>query len=338
MNLRTFFSLLTGGQIKVLGTLSKAARDYHRVAFLAAGLSSGWLQRLTNGPVAFGTLVSGLTIDRAMHDGLKAWLQIGVALGELSLKPDGYVASGKISRMFTDPKNDAAAAFVEELAYLHNSLITQAPERLRNGQFFTLGDQDARMIARSSRLVEPFICEALAGVVPKNGPFNLLEIGCGAAAYIRAAALRNPELTALGIDLQAGAAALATENIAGWGLNSRVAIEVGDIRKRRAEAAFDLATLHQNIYYFPVAERVGLLSHVRSFLKKGGQVLLTTICQGGGSTSAILDLWGSMTADCGRLPDPAEMVAQIEKAGFTDVTATRLIPGESFYSFAGTNR
>ncbi|MFA6466039.1 MAG: hypothetical protein WCT30_09815, partial [Desulfurivibrionaceae bacterium] len=98
MNLRTFFALLSGGQLKVLGTLGKVARDYHRVAFLAAGLSSGWLQRLTSGPVAFDTLVAGLKIDRAMHDGLKSWLRIGVALGELSLKPEGYVANGKISR------------------------------------------------------------------------------------------------------------------------------------------------------------------------------------------------------------------------------------------------
>jgi SAM-dependent methyltransferase len=247
------------------------------------------------------------------------------------------VANGKLSRMLTDPNNDAAAAFVEELAYLHNALITQAPERMRNGHFFTLGDQNARMIARSSRLVEPFICEALAAVLPKHGPVKLLEIGCGAAAYIRSAALRNPELTALGIELQAEAAALATENIANWGLASRVSIEIGDIRKRSTDATFDLATLHQNIYYFPVVERADLLSHVRSFLKKGGHVLLTTICQGRGSTAAILDLWGAMTADCGRLPEPTEMVAQIEKAGFAGVTAKRLIPGESFYSFVGTN-
>ena len=337
MTFRAFLSLLRGGQIRVLGSLSKAARDYHRVAFLAAGLTSGLLRRLAVGPVALDALATDPQIDPGMHDGLKAWLQAGVALGELGLQPDGYVVRGKLARALTDPNNDAAAAFVEELAYLHNTLITQSPERLRADHPFTLADQNARMIARSSRLVEPFIYEALAGVVPKHGPVRLLEIGCGAAAYIRSAALRNPELTAVGVELQAEAAALATENIARWNLGARVSIEAGDIRRRKPDASFDVATLHQNIYYFPVAERTGLLCHVRSFLKTGGRLLLTTVCQGRGSTAAVLDLWGAMTAGCGRLPEPTEMVAQMEKAAFAGVTARSLIPRESFYAFVGTN-
>jgi SAM-dependent methyltransferase len=337
MTLRTFLSLFRGGQLRVLRSLSKAARDYHRVAFLAAGLSSGVLRRLAVGPVALDALAADLHIDPAMHDGLKAWLQAGVALGEVGRRPAGYVVQGKLSRILTDPNHDAAAAFVEELAYLHNTLITQSPERLRQGQPFSLADQNARLIARSSRLVEPFICEALTGVVPGHGPVKLLEIGCGAAAYIRCAARWNPELTAVGVELQAEAAALATENIARWNLGPRVSIAVGDIRRLTPDPAFDLATLHQNIYYFPVAERTGLLRHVRSFLKTGGRLLLTTVCQGRGSTAAVLDLWGAMTAGCGRLPEAAEMVAQIETAGFAGVTARRLIPGESFYAFVGTN-
>ena len=45
-----------------------------------------------------------------------------------------------------------------------------------------------------------------------------------------------------------------------------------------------------------------------------------------------------MTEGCGRLPTPAEMAAQLEEAGFLDVTRRSLIPGESFYSFVGANR
>lgn len=337
MNLRTFISLLRGGQITVLRALSKTAREYHRVAFLAGGLNGGLLQRLADTPIAFDALAADLQIDPAMHDGLRAWLQAGVALGELDLTPRGYLLHGKLSLKLMDANHDAAAAFVEELAYLHNTLITQAPKRLRNGHPFTLADQNARLIARSSRLAEPFICEALAEAVPTQGPVKLLEIGCGAAAYIRYAALRNPELTALGVELQAEAAAVATDNIARWNLETRVSIEVNDIRRKNPEASFDLATLHQNIYYFPVAERTGLLRHVRSFLKPGGRLLLTTLCRGRGSTAAVLDLWGAMTAGCGRLPEPTEMTYQTREAGFADVTARNLIPGESFYAILGTN-
>ena len=38
MNLRTFIALLRGGQLAVLPAVGRATRDYHRVAFLAAGL------------------------------------------------------------------------------------------------------------------------------------------------------------------------------------------------------------------------------------------------------------------------------------------------------------
>jgi hypothetical protein len=337
LTFRTVMTLLRGGKLRVLGSLSKVARDYHRVAFLAGALTSGLLHRLAVGPITLDALAADLRIDPARCDGLKAWLQAGVALGELGLQPEGYVAQGTLSRMLTDPNNDAAAAFVEELACLHNTLLTQAPERLRTGHPFTLADQNARMVARSSRLVEPFVCEALAGVVPKHGPVKLLEIGCGAAAYIRSAARCNPELTAVGVELQADAAALAMANIVRWSLGNRVSIEVCDIRDRNPEASFDLATLHQNIYYFPVPERTGVLGHVRSFLKRGGRLLLTTLCQGRGSTAAVLDLWGAMTTGCGRLPAPTELVAQLEAAGFSGVTARRLIPRASFYAFVGTN-
>jgi len=114
-------------------------------------------------------------------------------------------------------------------------------------------------------------------------------------------------------------------------------VEVGDIRRRAPAAAFDLATLHQNIYYFPAAERPALLRHVRGFLKPGGRLLLTTECLGSSTAAAVLDLWGAMTAGCGRLPEPDELAAQLAAAGFAGVAARSLIPGESFYAFVGTN-
>ena len=271
MNLRTFLSLLQSGQLAAFTSVGKATRAYHRVAFLAAGLHSGWLRRLAVGPVPLATLAADLQLAPERRDGLETWLQVGVAVGELRSGPNGYAVRGRLARQLLDPRNDAAAAFVEELASLHHALIAQTPERLAAGRPFTLAEQDARVIARSSRLVELFICEALAGVIPDRGPFRLLEIGCGAGAYIRWACQRNPELTAVGVELQEAAAALAGENMTSWGLSSRVTVEVGDIRRRAPTAVFDLATLHQNIYYFPVAERPALLRHVRGFLKPGGQ-------------------------------------------------------------------
>src|SRR5262249_17230286 len=90
-----------------------------------------------------------------------------------------------------------------------------------------------------------------------------------AAARRPSAAAPIPELTALGLELQPDAAALARDNVAHWKLTDRVTIEVGDILQRAPEAVFDVATLHQNIYYFPMDARVGTLRHVRAFLEPG---------------------------------------------------------------------
>ncbi len=335
MTLRTLASLIRNRQFRILLSLSRTVRGYHRLAFVASGLSSGVLRRLAAGPVSPERLAVDFAADDSMRAGLVAWLQLGERLGELQGGPSGYKLRGKLSRKLVDPTYDAAAAFVEEVATLHNTLITQSPDRLRRASRFTLADQDGRLVARSSRIVEPLICEAIDAVIPAHGPVRLLEIGCGSAAYIRYAAERNSELTALGLELQPSAAALAVENISQWGLGKRVTIEVGDVRQRRTEPVFDVATLHQNIYYFPVESRVGVLRHVGQFLQPGGRLLLTTVCQGRGVTGSILNLWGTMTEGCGGLPTPTEMVAQLREAGFLDVTYTGLVPGEGFYSFVG---
>ena len=336
MKLRTALSLLRGGKLRLLLSVTGAMRRHHRVLFLAAGTSSGLFRRLADGPVPFDRLAEELLGDPSMRDGLEAWLRVGVGLGELGVGPHGYRLRGTLARKLADPRHDAAAALVEEAARLHGAWILETPARLRAGRRFTLADQDGRLVARSSRVVEPFVCEAVDEVVPRSGPVRLLEIGCGSAVYLRHAAARNPELTALGLELQPEVAALAAENVSAWGLAARVAIEAGDVMERAVEAAFDLATLHNNIYYFPVEDRVRVLRHVRAFLEPGGRLLVTTLCRGKGAGVDILDLWASMTEGCGRLPTRTELITQLEQAGFGAIQATSLIPGESLHAFVGS--
>jgi SAM-dependent methyltransferase len=258
-----------------------------------------------------------------------------VWLGELGGGPEGYVLRSRLARRLADPAHDAGAAMVQEGGTLHPRWILETPRRLRTGARFTLADQDGALVARSSRVLEPIVGEAVDDVVPPRGRVRLFEIGCGTGIYIHRAATRNAELSALGLDLQPDAAALARANVEAWGLSGRVTIEVGDVRERPPRPEFDLVTLHNNIYYFPVGERVDLLRHVRAFLDRGGRLLLTTLCLGPGVAVDILNLWGAMTAGCGRLPTPAEMITQMEQAGFTAVRRTSLIPRDSFYAFVG---
>src|SRR5262245_36968834 len=214
MKLRTLGALLGSGQVPFLFSLVREMRCYHRLVFVGAALSNGLLRRLAAGPVTLEMLSAELNVAPPMREGLEAWLQLGVAIGELRFGIEGYALRGRLSRRLSKAANDAAAAFIEEIAMLHHFIITQTPVRLRRNQRLALAEQDGRLVARASRLAEPFICEALDEAIPRRGPVRLFEIGCGAASFIRYAAARNPQLTALGLELQPAVADLAAANIA----------------------------------------------------------------------------------------------------------------------------
>lgn len=62
-------------------------------------------------------------------------------------------------------------------------------------------------------------------------------------------------------------------------------------------------------------------------------MLLTTCCQGGSLGIEALNLWGASNAHGGRLPAVAEMVRQLDEAGYRSIETMRLIPGDSFHAF-----
>lgn len=338
MNLRTLGRLIRRGDLLVLLAVGRLQRTYYRLCFLAAASQAGLLARLARGPVGFEQLAADYAPDPARHDGLRAWLDFGVRLGELRAEDGRYALGSWLGRRLARPQHDAAAALIEEAGTLHHALLLQGLSRLRAGNGFTLADQDGSLIARSSRLLEPFVHEAVDAVIPPTGAVRLLEIGCGSGTYIRRAAALNTGLTAVGLELQPVVAEQARENLRVWNLVDRVSVEVCDIRNQVAEPSFDVATLHNNIYYFTVAERPRLLAHVRGFLRRGGRLLITTACVGGRPEAEVLNVWAAMTERCGRLPSARELEQQILEAGYTSVRSRRLIPGQSYFAFVAETR
>ncbi len=333
MRLNALFAFLRSGQFRLSQRLARIINPFYRAAFLSAAASCGLLTRLAAGPVPLERLAAELAPEAPTPEALEAWLQVGVRLGELQLVPEGYTLRSPLARQLADPQNDAWAAFLQETTDLHYQLLHRLPHRLKVNRQFTLADQDGELIARSSRLLEPLVFAAIDAVLPQGGPLRLLEVGCGSGTYMRHAARRNPQLQVLGVELQPQVAEAARRNLRAWELADRVAVEVGDIRSRPPTQHFDMVTLHNNIYYFPVNSRPGLLAFLRGFLKPGGRLLITTGCRGGSPMMALLDLWGAATAGCGRLPTPREMKQQLGQAGYHRISATRLYPMDTYYSF-----
>lgn len=336
MKLSTLWSLLRDGRLPLLLKLSRLLNSNYRTNFLSAAASSGLLELLAAGPLPFQEIAAHLAPDPACHDALNAWLEVGIKLGDLQQAEQGYALGSRLAKKLADPKHDYAAAFLEEAVVLHSDLIHRFPVLAKENRRFTLADQDGELIARSSRVIEPLVCEAIDTALPKTGACRLLEVGCGSGVYLKYSLERNPQLIALGIELQPQVAEVARRNLEGWGLKQRADIVTGDIRDKTPRPVFDLATLHNNIYYFPFARRPELLSFLRGFLKPGGRLLLTTGCRGGSVIMELLNLWGAATEGCGKLPTPQEMVQHLRDGGFSGIETRRLYPFESFYSFQGT--
>ena len=333
MRISTLFEWVGNGQLVLLLGANRLLTALYRTFFIMAAAECGLLRLLAAGPATLDRIAAELGVRDGERDGLEAWLAVGVRLRELGVDAGGYRLRSRIARALAFEANDAVLAILEEVVDLHRPLLLETPSRLRSGRHFTLADQDGALVARSSRIAEPIVREAIDEAVPERGPLRLLEVGCGSGIHVKYAAERNPELSALCFELQPEVAEQARENLRAWGLAARSVVEVGDVRDREPTSDFDLLTLHQNIYYFPVAERVALLARLRGWLRPGGRILLTTVCRGGGPMNEILSLWGTITEGCGRLPDPDELVEQLREAGFQQASSRSLMPGQGFHRF-----
>jgi 4-hydroxy-2,2'-bipyrrole-5-carbaldehyde O-methyltransferase len=338
MNLETLMEIKTGRQLPAMLHVARLSTHVYRASFVAAASACGLLALLRQGDIPFDRIAEHLDVDANACEALDAWLGLGVRIGELSVSGGRYTLAGALSRRLAEEAADTAASMLEEVVRYHQTAVFGLPELLAQGRRLELADQDGALIARSTRVVEPLVREAVRRELKRAPVSRILEIGCGSAAYMRYAATLDHEVIIDGLELQADVAHIAQRNIEEWGLAERCAVRTEDIRACRAEAIYDLVTRQNNIYYFPVEDRLGLLEQVLAFLRPGGRLLLTSACQGGSPGLAALNLWFAASSFGGRLPSKGELEEQMKLAGLGDVSSTSLLPMDSFYSFRGVRQ
>lgn len=331
MKISTFVKLLSNGQASLLSILLKTTHEFYRASFISTALSRGIYDHFMDGQATFDHLCEKMDVSN--REGLRAWLELGVSLGELKRSGAEYEIKGRMSKSLLESKNDAYRALLQEIVDYHYVFVVDTPAMLRKQAWFPIDETPGELVARSSRVSEPFISEAVDAVIPHQGDFQLLEVGCGSGIYIQRACARNPDLRAVGLELQEKVADVARRNIQACGLENRATIEHLDVRNYSTSQKFDLVTLHQNIYYFPVQERENLFRQIREYLKPGSQVLITSACQGGGPGIQGLNIWVSTTEGYSPLPEPDHLCQQLRSAGFVEVQTKRLVPFESIWVF-----
>jgi 4-hydroxy-2,2'-bipyrrole-5-carbaldehyde O-methyltransferase len=332
----TLAKFATSPQVPLMLLLSRQfITPVYRAAFLTAAVGTGMLRWMSVRPCDVDTLARQLgTSDKSL---LRSWLEVGVRLGEFEEKYGCYGLKSRTARLLGQLRHDALGAGLEEVLRYHVPALMNGPQMLQTGRRFSMADQDGTVIARSSRVIQPLVERVITAELDTTEPVRLLEIGCGSGIYVRHAAELNPHLSALAIDLQDDVVGLAARNFREWKLGDRVEVRQGDLRTLDLEPAFDLITMHNNIYYFTDAERVAVLRRARSMLGPGGKLLLTSACQGGHISLDMLNLWLEYADFGGALPHPERLCEQLREAGFTQAASYRVVPGEQFRAFVGIN-
>src|SRR4029453_18025962 len=162
-------------------------------------------------------------------------LDVGVALGELKCDGNRYRISGRRALALSGQDGDSLAALIEEFVTCHAAVyqdLGNLSAQAGKGDYLA---GKGELIARSSRVLEPFMVEFVQSQVAGKGPLTMLEVGCGSGIYLRHAACANPQATGIGIDLQKDVIAETSKRLVEWGVPPRFRGMCADIGQNVAE-------------------------------------------------------------------------------------------------------
>lgn len=338
MALSPLFTVLRNQDPGAFFRISRDWRALLRLHFLHAALDSGLLKAL-DAPRTRDEMVERLEVERG--DLLDALLDMGVSLGELARDGAGaaarYRLKGSRARALRKEKNDALAAMVQANVTYYNSVFRHLAGRMRGGPMDEGVAGIGSLVARASRIAEPYMEHLLRKEVSGAGALRLLDVGCAAGHHLRSALETNPETTAVGLEVDAEVVREGVENVERWGLERRLRILQGDIRTPppELEGRFHRAFLLNVVYYFAPSERAGVLRRIHERLTDDGRLVLVTSCRGHGVDlfSANLNLATSSMEGLTPLPVPHELEEHLREAGFATVERRRLIPNTTYYAF-----
>lgn len=332
MNIRDITTLIGSHN---LFSLNRIMGDLHallRMQFLYAAVESGLLEALRT-PATRDELVHQLAVKRP--EILDALLDVGLALKELSYQDTRYRIIGKRSLSLQERNGDTFAAIVQASVTYYNSVFLRATDRMRGAPSGHYLEEIGGIVARASRLTEPFVCGFVRDLVKGKGALRFLDIGCGSGIALQTARAANPHVTGIGIDMDRASVRQARDNLDAWGIGKHFEIIAGDIRFPPARFAgyFDVIHLASIVYYFTVEERLALFQSLHAMLTPGGTIAIASTMQGNGTdaAAATLNLATSSMVGCTPLPGLDDLTAQLQESGFGNTHISRLIPGAAFY-------
>lgn len=334
MSLEPLAALLRSTDPVAFLRISRDWRSLLRMHFLHAAFEAGLLRALRE-PRSRDELVGTLRVQRP--EILDALLELGVSLGEIASSQGTFRLRGPRSRALADPRNDALAAMVQANVTYYNTAYRDLAHLMTGGASGDGPDGFGALVARVSRISEPYVTHHLRRLLKGRGPLRVLDVGCGSGLHLKVVLEAHPESEGVGLEADREVVGQASENLSRWGLGHRARVVHGNGAEaaRAVDGPFDLVLLMSVIYYVPVAERVVFLRGLGSLLSPGGCLLVATSCRGAGIDpfSANLNVATSSMEGLTPLPTPEEMEGHLREAGFATVDRTRLVPGTTYFCF-----
>jgi predicted O-methyltransferase YrrM len=298
-----------------------------RVAVGAAGLSTGVLECLRDGPADTASVRARLGLD----DGglLEPWLRVLQGHGLVRASAGGWSLSRRGRRLLDD---EALRGAYEGFADFHTGLYRELPAQLHGGPPRRDIEERGETIAQLTRAMEPVLHEALVAAVREVSPVRVLDVGCGAGQNLAAMLAAGPAAEGTGIEVDEGVADIAERLLVQRGLAGRARVLRGDVMalaaRGEAGGSYDLALLANVVYYLPLAERVPLFRALAELLSEGGALLVTTTAATPDPFSRHFDLLLRAQGEGMELPEVEPLRRQLAEAGLRPGPARRLVPGQ----------
>jgi len=330
MQFKYLYSFFKTFKIPGLFSVFSDFKGIVRYHFLYAAVESGLLEALRI-PCSRDDLIKKLDVKKP--DILDALLKVGISLKELNCKKNFYRIRGKRSLAMLGTYGDALSAVIQANVTYYNNSYRHAAARMKGA---ALGDDlkwAGDIIARFSKLSDPVIKTFLLDIVPPDPGLRVLDIGCGSGLLLQSIAQINPDFSGLGIDVDGAAARQAMQNIKEWGLIEKYEIIKGDFQDLPDDIPpFDLITLVNVVYYFPVEQRTGIFMKLRSKLAPGGSLVIIMNMQGNDYDfgAANLNMANASIQGVTLLPDQVMLKKQLKESGFSTINVSDLMPGSAF--------
>jgi SAM-dependent methyltransferase len=333
MKIRTMLRMARSGDVR--GRLA-AVRDGQaavRVAAVGAGLRTGLLDRLHSAPQTTAELAARAGwSDQAVLTGLLHVLA-GLGLVRESHGPWSLTRRGKAVL-----EDDVVRATYEGFSGYHPGLYQEIERQLTGGPARRDVIEKGDVIARLSRVMDPFIHDALGEQLQRRNPTRILDVGCGSGSHLAHMLRLAPQASGVGIETDPAAVTLARMTLTDEGVGSRGEVVQGDVRDVLDASAgeFDLALMANVVYYVPVDERLPLLRALAERIRPGGALVIVTTALTDHPFSRHFDLLLRTQEGRMELPDLDTLADQLRSAGLDPGRPRRIAPGEPLTAVVAT--